>query len=506
MIAKKLPFTPAALFVAANRLPLSASRENESERWELKESPGGLVSALKSVDLKMKWIGWLGNEIPHELQSEMRSLLNLQSDQIDLHPVFLTDFDRENFYNGFANQMIWPNFHDLSHLMHYSEDQWKSYQEVNFKFAQQILWSVFRHSKKHPEQEIMVWIHDYQLMLVPRFLRSLLSQKENIFKKNIKIAFFLHIPFPSYDIFKTFPVDVRKILIEGLLSSDLLGVHEQSYLDNFIENISAHENWVHTIFERPRVIRSGHHRTHVGVYPIGIQPEIFEKIRKEKKISSKVKKILNPNRDMKIILGVDRLDPSKGLLEKLEGYACFLETNPEFVDKTVLLQIAVPSRTEIEEYKILKTELFTLAQKINERFRTSRNRKPVQLIYENFGVEDLTAFYRAGDVLLVTSAKDGMNLVSFEYSVCQEDRTPDYGVVILSKHAGAARYLHGSMTIDPFDKADTAKTIREALTMSTKERESRLFANLGYIKKNTAKNWADEFISDLKKLAENDAK
>lgn len=275
-------------------------------------------------------VGWLGNEIPKADQKEIQSKLARRSNHFALHPVFLTQEDKENYYNGFANQMIWPNFHDLSQMMHYSEKHWLSYQEVNKKFAQEIFQSLKEHSLEKPEEELLVWIHDYQLMLVSSYLHKLLQESHLFRFIKIKIGFFLHIPFPKLEVFQHFPEDIRIALLEGLLSTDLIGVHEQSYLDKFVETIRHH-----IITASPNIIldenciHNKKHSTYLGVYPIGIEPHIFEENAGLKTHTRRVAEILSPYTTYKIILGVDRLDPTKGLLEKLQAYADFLENFPQ---------------------------------------------------------------------------------------------------------------------------------------------------------------------------------
>jgi trehalose 6-phosphate synthase len=493
MLGNTLSFTHRpSLFVAANRLPFSATQERSS--WKFSESPGGLVSALKSVGLKMNWIGWPGSEIPQEAQTEVQAQLSHKSDCFDLHAVFLTREEKENFYNGFSNQMIWPNFHDLSQLMHYSESHWASYKEVNKKFAREIYNSLLEHEVSHPGEESLVWIHDYQLMLVPSLLRSLVSQNKKL--SPIKIGFFLHIPFPCYQIFCQFPEHICKELIEGLMATDLIGVHEQSYLKNLLENIQSYSNKVRIHSDETLFYHDGR-RIRLGVYPIGIEPSRFQECLKWKNGAVKAPSILSKYSSCQVILGVDRLDPSKGLVEKLEAYEKFLEDHPKARGKTVLLQIAVPSRTDIEEYRKVKENLFALADRINQRYALPGSPLPVDILYENFSVEDLALFYQAADCLLVTSLKDGMNLVSFEYTACQSPDSNKIGALVLSEMAGAARYLHGALKVNPHCREEIATAIAESLAMSHKEKESRLIANLGYVQRHTAKNWADEFIADL---------
>lgn len=492
---------PCSLFVAANRLPFSIFQEQDE--WSFSESPGGLVSALKNVDLKMDWIGWLGNEIPKADQKEIQSKLARRSNHFVLHPVFLTQEDKENYYNGFANQMIWPNFHDLSQMMHYSEKHWLSYQEVNKKFAQEIFQSLKEHSLEKPEEELLVWIHDYQLMLVSSYLHKLLQESHLFRFIKVKIGFFLHIPFPKLEVFQHFPEEIRTTLLEGLLSTDLIGVHEQSYLDNFVETVRQHIITVSPdIILDENCIHNKKHSTYLGVYPIGIEPHVFEENAGLKTLNRRVAEILAPYTSYKIILGVDRLDPTKGLLEKLQAYADFLENSPHLANKTVLIQVAVPSRTDIADYQELKKQFFKLSEEINRKYQQPNGPPVVVILYENFAIEELAQLYHAADTLLVTSLKDGMNLVSFEYTVCQ---SPDsfnskMGPLILSKNAGASRYLHGSLVIDPLNIKEVGKTIATALSMSKKERESRFLANQVYVKAHTATSWAQEFISDLKYL------
>ena len=500
----------ANLVVASNRLPISATLEKK--RWKFSTSPGGLVSALSSSHVKMDWIGWSGIEVTSEQRAEVTEAFKSRCEKFDLHPVFLDQEQKDNYYNGFSNRVIWPNFHDLPHLMRFSPAYWSAYRQVNQRFAAEILLRVRQHQEKEPEKDVLVWIHDYQLMLVPGMLRELVNAERRAADLKLKIGFFLHIPFPSVRGFHFFPRYMRRDLLNGLLASDVIGFHDRVYRDSFASNVQA-DFKIAPSLSMDEIVCSDNHVAHLGVYPIGIDPKKFERALKQDETQQKVSHLRRYYGDVRVILGVDRLDPAKGLVEKLHGYAHFLENNPAYHGKIVLAQILVPSRFEIQEYVELKDHLFRFAESINNRFTPPGGCPPVELLYKNFDLQSLSAFYRVADALLVTSLKDGMNLVSFEYSACQAMReggdrqehnqgNKKTGVVILSDRAGAAKRLAGSVLIDPSNEEAISRAILSAITMDEAEKERRIDMNAFYVKHETSQVWVNHFVRDLSEARE----
>ncbi|KAI3633508.1 hypothetical protein MIR68_008455 [Amoeboaphelidium protococcarum] len=463
------------LIVISNRLPVSMSRNADGE-WQYKMSSGGLVSALSGLKKEMSftWIGWPGVEIPEEEREGVRKSL---MEQYNCLPVFISDDVAELYYNGFSNSILWPLFHYLPGEINFNEDYWLAYNEANQLFNEAVGEII--------QDNDIVWVQDYHLMLLPSLIR------ESNPGKKIKIGWFLHTPFPSSEIYRILPV--RKEILLGVLKSDLLGFHTYDYARHFLSSCTR-------ILDLPTVPNGvefdGRH-VHVGTYPIGIDPEKFTNGLKDSKIIDRIEKLRGKFQGLKVLVGVDRLDYIKGVPQKLHALEVFLQNHKEFQDKVVLVQVAVPSRTDVPEYKNLSANVNELVGRINGKYG-SIDFMPIHFMNKSVNFEELVALYTIADACLVSSTRDGMNLVSYEYITCQRD---NHGVLVLSEFAGAAQSLNGSIIVNPWNTEELAESIHKALTMSDEDKKRNHEKLFKYVNKHTAAYWGLSFVNELKKVS-----
>ncbi|MGE0547435.1 MAG: bifunctional alpha,alpha-trehalose-phosphate synthase (UDP-forming)/trehalose-phosphatase [Kofleriaceae bacterium] len=470
-----IPVLPETkLVIVSNRLPVRI--ENRAGEQQLVPSPGGLVSAMVGVSdrLGYSWVGWPGAPVADEEQPALREQLAAQN----LHPVFLSTPEVEHFYNGFSNSVIWPLFHYMPSLVDFTLPHWDEYRKVNERFADAVL--------PLCGPNTVVWVHDYQLCLVPSLVRQRCPQA--------RIGFFLHIPFPSSEIYRLLPV--RRELLEGILGADLIGFHTHEYCRHFASSCMRVLGTRSTPVELEHAGRT----IRYGSYPIGIEPERFLKVIDGDTTSDARSRIERAYEGCKVIVGVDRIDYTKGLPQKLQAFETFLEQHPQWVGKLVLVQIAVPSRTDVPEYKALKDDVDRIVGQINGRFGTP-DYVPIHYIAKDTSFEELCALYERGDVCLVTALRDGMNLVAMEYTVCQKRR---HGVLILSEFCGAASSLGNALIVNPRDIQGVADAIGKALEMSEQERSLRAIQNFRYVRDFNSLAWARRFVRDV--LAESDTR
>ncbi len=460
------------LVVLSNRLSVTVTEKDGAR--EITPSSGGLVTGLGAYLSSLKdrdylWIGWPGSlsfadpdEVKAELLSQHKSL-----------PVMIDNGLMESFYYGFCNKTLWPLFHYFPLLTTYDEKMWNVYVDVNSMFADAVS-AVVR-----PDD--VVWVHDYHFMLVPRMLRE--KKVEN------PIGFFLHIPFPSYEIFRLLPRKWGKEILSGLLDSDLVGFHTYEYAQYFLRCVLRVLGFHHNM----GMLTLDHKITRVGTYPMGIDYDRYygaaglESVKKEKNI---LKKELQ---HVKVIFSVDRQDYTKGILNRLEGYELFLKNNPDWRQKVVLIMIVVPSRIGVDDYERAKFVINQLVGKINGDYG-SIHWTPVIYQYKAITFDQLLALYNVSDVGLVTPLRDGMNLVAKEYVAAQKEKR---GVLILSEMAGSAMELGEAIVINPNNREEIAEAIKAALEMKSDEQASRMSSMQERIKKYDVKNWASTFISDL---------
>lgn len=373
---------------------------------------------------------------------------------------------------------LWPLFHYLPGEIDFDEAQWDGYYRANVAFANAI--------RQVARDGDMIWVQDYHLMLLPALLREALADMPDI-----RIGFFLHTPFPSSEVYRVLPV--RKQILLGVLQCDLIGFHTYDYARHFLSSCSR----ILGLQTMPNGVEYDGRFVHVGTFPIGIDPDQFINSLEDPIVQEKIQELQGRFAGKKIIVGVDRLDYIKGVPHKLHAFDLFLTRYPEFQGKVALLQVAVPTRTEVEEYKNLRTSVNELVGRINGKFGTFEF-TPVQYLYRSVSFPDLVALYRVADVCVVTSTRDGMNLVSYEYIATQKDKN---GTLILSEFAGAAQSMNGAIIINPWNIDEIVEAYREALTTSPETAAVNHKKLFKYVSKHTASYWGQSFVCELQKIA-----
>jgi trehalose 6-phosphate synthase len=451
------------IVIAANRLPVMRDDSTESG-WT--PSPGGLVRALLPM-LRASggtWVGWTGD--PDD-NAEPFSV-----DGVDLHPIPISADELELYYEGFSNDGLWPLYHDALRESTYDSNQWDAYRNVNERFALTLA--------NIAPQNAIVWIHDYHLQLVPAMLRQQ--------RPDLIIGFFLHIPFPPYELFSRLPW--RNEIIEGLLGCDLVGFQRPMGAANF----AACAQQLLGTDEQDGVIKLATHDARVGVFPISIDFAEVEEMaagRATRRLTSQIRARLGDPEV--ILLGVDRLDYTKGIGLRLRAFGALLESGELDVERCVMVQVATPTREAVEHYQDERREIERLVGEINGRF--SRIGLPViHYLYQTLSYDDLIALYRAGDVMLVTPFRDGMNLVAKEYAAAHIDGD---GVLVLSEFAGAADELTDAVLVNPHDDRALQQAIVTAVEMHRHERRSRMSGLRQQVQRMDVQGWADRFLTDL---------
>ncbi|KAI8612256.1 glycosyltransferase family 20-domain-containing protein [Chytriomyces sp. MP71] len=443
-------------------------------------SSGGLVSGINGLAndpttnaYSKLWFGWPGRDIPHNHRPDVDRFL---MDKFGAGAVYIDSRTADLHYNGFSNGILWPLFHYLPGEINYDEMCWEAYQQANQMFADTLA--------EHIQDGDLIWIHDYHLMLLPALLRARLDPAEY---PNVKMGFFLHIPFPSSEIYRILPV--RREILTGVLAADLIGFHTYDYARHFLSSC-ARILGVHTM---PNVVEFEGRQVHVGTFPIGIDPEKFHAGLEKESVRDRILSLKTRFTDLRVLVGVDRLDYIKGVPQKLRAFELFLEEHPEWIEKVVLVQIAVPSRQDVEEYQQLRDVVNELVGRINGRFG-SVTFMPIHFMHRSVNFEELTAIYSISDACVVSSTRDGMNLVSYEYIACQEGK---HGVLILSEFAGASQSLNGSLIVNPWNVEELASAFYEALTMSEEQKLTNFKKLSRYVNKYTAAHWGSTFVKEL---------
>lgn len=456
--------------IISNRLPFSKNPVT----GKMEPSSGGLVSAISAIHSDQEKI-WVGVAPPEMSESQWKEKTDKQFERYV--PVFVDPATYNLYYNGMSNDVIWPLFHYETNYARFQWDYWDAYRKVNELIADTIV--------EIAGPNDLIWIHDFHLMLVPGFLK-----KKN---KRFKIGFFLHTPFPSSEIFRQLPV--RQEILEGLLASDLIGFHDHSYLRHFgssLQFVLGLDSSLLSVTFKGNNIR-------LGVFPVSIDTKKFRKISQSVEIKKISYKYHLEKTYPYLILGVDRLDYSKGIELKLKSFWELLCRYPDLRHNVSLFQIAVPTRVSVPEYLKLKNDVEQLVGKINGEFG-KLNHVPVKYMYSNVSFEELLALYRLADVLLVTSKRDGMNLVALEYIASQDPKDP--GIVALSEFTGAISTLSHVIRVNPWDFVGTAKQIANALNEPKEERIAKFKPMLEHLEKYTATDWAESFMTSLRKTAE----
>ena len=464
------------LVIVSNRLPIVL----ESEEGHLKVSPGtgGLITALAPV-LRNRggtWIGWSGS-LDTDKQEEVASLIAGAQELAGYTccPISLTKEDLDLYYHGFSNEIIWPLFHDLQGFCNFVPSYWHSYQKVNKLFAEKTAQST--------QDSDFIWVHDYHLMLLGDELRKMGKQS--------RMAFFLHIPFPPLDIFLKLPW--RFQIIQALLQYDLIGFQTMRDKRNFIH--CAKTLLPHLTAKAKgqlHVYKMEQREVSIGAFPISIDYEEFANYANSQEVQQKAWHIheILPNRTL--ILSIDRLDYTKGITYRLEAIRCLLKRYPDLHTKITFIQLIVPSRTDIPRYSQLREDINRLVSEINSEF-SQNGWVPIHYFFRSLPRSELVAYYRTCEVALVTSLKDGMNLVAKEFVACDIDHN---GVLILSEFAGAAAQLHEeALLINPYDIEGLAETIHRAIFMPKDERKKRILAMQRNVRRYNIFWWVESFLT-----------
>ncbi len=453
--------------IISNRLPVKIEQENNELVY--KASEGGLATGLNSVFKQGNnlWVGWPGLAIEKSQEEEVHSNLIKQH----MKPVFLSTEEIEDFYEGFSNETLWPNFHYFNQYTVYKEELWLAYQRVNQKFAEIV--------SEELEDDDTVWIHDYQLLLLPQLIRAI--------SPNATIGFFLHIPFPSYESFRLLPW--RRELLNGMLGADFLGFHTYDDMRHFLSSVNRLAglgNSNGTIKVKNRLIKA-------DALPMGIDYEKYAASAQDPETLAREARYRESIGTVKLILSIDRLDYSKGIPQRLRAFELFLSKYPDFKEKVSLFMVVVPSRDSVSKYKQLKEEIDLLVGRINGQF-SKLNWTPIHYFYRSFPLPALSAFYRISDVALVSPMRDGMNLVCKEYVASRLDKK---GVLILSEMAGASKELSDAIIVNPNDIHQLVEAMHKALTMPEALQIESMTSMQKSLKRYNIHAWVKLFMDEL---------
>lgn len=466
------------VLIVSNRLPVSVKKENG--KLSFYPSLGGLATGLSSYvdDKRNTWIGWPGIASEELTDKDKQEIV----DELAKHncrPVFLSQRQIDEFYNGYSNEVLWPLFHNLRHKEKSPDVRkhwWQSYRNVNREFAEAAL--------NLSESGGRIWIHDYQLMLVPEMLRNE--------RQDITIGFFLHIPFPDV---KTFAkLGEHRQLLKGVLGADVVGFHTTGYVNNFLD--SSQDSSL--VLSKSNMITLPDHTVRVGDFPMGIDYEKYAQAGKSQAVKEAVKKYRLRYKGQRVIVSVDRLDPSKGLVERLEAYKGLLKLQPKIRGKVVFSMVVAPSRTDVAAYKNLSKKLDALVEEINSRYGYD-DWRPVDYINVSTPFEEVTALFQIADVAFIAPLRDGMNLVAKEFIASKHKS----GVLILSETAGAAEELPDAILVNPRHPHELVEALDQALRMRKRELRGRLRRMQQQLSANTVQDWAKSFVATLQKPVPN---
>ena len=456
------------IIIIANRLPVKVEKEENS--FIVKRSEGGLATGLGSLEIEseMHWVGWPGIHVDDDAEKKE---ITEKLEELNYHPVFLSAEQIENYYEGYSNSTIWPLCHYFFSYIEYKTEYWEAYRQVNTLFCEEALPFI--------EEDDIIWVQDYQLMLLPGKIRKK--------KPKVSIGYFHHIPFPSYELFRVLPE--REEVLEGLLGADLIGFHTHDYMRHFISAIYRVLDLNCNLDEitlKDRIV-------HVDAFPMGINYEQYHEAPTLSEVKKYSKKITEDIGNQSVVLSVDRLDYSKGILHRLNGFANFLNNHPEYHKKVSLAMIVVPSRDAVDKYADLKTQIDQTIGMINGLYSTL-GWTPIYYFYQSFSFEELVAMYDVAEIAMVSPLRDGMNLVAKEYLATKREKT---GVLILSEMAGAAIELSDAIIINPNDAQEIEDSILQALTMPEEEKRYRLDRLQKRISTQTVKKWANDFVEEM---------
>lgn len=454
--------------IVSNRLPVRIVKENE--KLTFMPSEGGLATGLGSIYKQGDniWLGWPGAVLKNKAEeTQTKNELKEQN----MAPVFLTEEDIELYYEGFSNETLWPNFHYFNQFSEFKQEYWESYKAVNQKFADQIL--------KNANPNDTIWIHDYQLLLLPALIRAK--------RPNISIGFFLHIPFPSYESFRLLPW--RRELLLGMLGADFLGFHTYDDTRHFLSSVSR----LAGIGNEHGHINYNNRQIMADALPMGIDYDKYAEVAASPETLEREVRYRTSIGSEKLVLCIDRLDYSKGIPQRLKAFEQLLERYPEYLEKVSILMVVVPSRDQVGKYKELKEEIDLLVGRINGKY-SRLSWTPIHYFYRSFPLNALSAFYRMAHVCLVSPMRDGMNLVCKEFIASKLDKK---GVLVLSEMAGASKELSDALLVNPNNRHQMVEAIREALEMEEEEQVQRMTVMQNTLKRYNIYNWVDLFMNRL---------
>ncbi len=440
---------------------------------EVARSSGGLATALQAIRGDAKWVGWPGTVVPPALEQRVSKRLAKDG----FHTVLLTAREEEDFYNRVCNDTLWPLFHYFSDRLRITPEAWQRYVDVNERFADRIL--------EVCEPQSRVWIHDFHLMLVPEMLRRR--------EPRLSIGFFLHTPFPSSEVYRLLPA--REQILRGVLGADYVSFQIGDYARHFrssclrILGVDSDPDW----------LEIDGRRVGIGVDPIGIDVEGFRATLEEPETARLLAELEQQYEGRQLILGVERLDYTKGIPQKLQAYERLLEREPSRARTTTMIQVLVPSRLESPEYRAQRDEIELRIARINGRFGQP-GATPVEYINRDISKQALVALYRRADVMMITALRDGMNLVAHEYAICQSVAgLPGRwrGALLLSELAGAAQVLPGALLVNPWDVEGVVEHLRTALELPARERQRRLETMSKRVEDLDTRRWAEAFLTRL---------
>lgn len=481
--AAQLDAPSSGVTIVSNRLPIVLEFDQRAGQWSGKPGAGGLVSAMNPILAERggTWVGWPGMSAQQArgYQEQLGELLADVGAQAGytLEPVMLSAEEIDDYYGGFANSVLWPLFHGFPNRCDFNPRFWESYLAVNRKFAQGIAQTVL---ESQP-----VWVHDYHLIGVAQMLRSMAQVGH--------IGYFLHIPFPALENFVKLPW--RAELMQALLSYDLLGFQSRRDERNFMECVQR-------LVPEAKISRAnsgatvstGSNQVSVGVFPISIDFEQFEQRARSEAVTRRMAEMRREIGPSKMLLGIDRLDYTKGLIERCHAFEMLLKKHPELIEEVVLFQLVIPSRENVPEYQALKREIDRIVGRINGQFSTAAW-QPIHYLYNTVSITELSALYRFATAAVVTPLCDGMNLVAKEYCAAQVESK---GVLILSEFAGAADEFHqDALLVNPYDTVGCAAQLYRAVTMGEDERVARMDRLRQRIKSHDVFDWANHFVDSL---------
>ncbi|AIZ65190.1 trehalose-6-phosphate synthase [Hymenobacter sp. DG25B] len=454
--------------IVSNRLPTKVQRTEDDLTFQ--PSEGGLATGLGSIYKRdgNVWVGWPGLVVDNETEE---AYVQEQLRPDSMVPVFLTEGEIKDFYEGFSNSTLWPTFHYFAQYATYEQQHWDAYVAVNEKFCQAVLEQAGPHDT--------IWVHDYQLLLLPEMLRRA--------RPEATIGFFLHIPFPSYELIRVLPW--RKELLQGMLGADLIGFHTFGYMRHFLSAVSQLLGYP----SQNGQIETPTRAVLVDAFPMGIDYNRYARAAASKAAEQHEDAYREALKEVRVILSIDRLDYTKGIAQRLRAFELLLQRYPEWREQVSLIMVVVPSRDQVPQYASLKEEIDELVGRINAQYRTI-TWNPIHYFYRSFPLEELASLYRLAEVALVTPMRDGMNLVAKEFIASKANQR---GVLILSERAGAARELSDALIINPTDMGQLAESMHDALVMPEDEQIQRMTAMQDLVRQYNVFAWTKLFMGRL---------